>query len=114
MILSTNLQLEDYLDIAIETKYDEVEDAIFTCSVDFNVTADINGLEYSIEIVKTPRIKYSANNSDDEEPLYFDVDLSDFNTSVFINKTDDEKYEVRLDNVDINIENKILKIYFIN
>lgn len=116
MILTSNLRLNNYSDITIYDSYDETDDAIFVCGVDFTVTADENGLFYDIHKIHDIHLEYVGimHGDSDDETTNETVDLNDYEILVYIEKGDDEKKSVTIDNVEIDIAKRIVKIYFIN
>lgn len=118
MILTSQLKLDQYLDITIHDSYDEHNDSLFTCEVVFYVIADQNGLSYDVSQINKPHIKYTGviyTDVEEEDQLEeISKDLSSFATEIRIEKSSQHGQNLTLDNVEIDMTKEILRIYFKN
>lgn len=112
MQLEANLKLDQYLDIDImSSKYSDFYASIFKCTTIFEVNTSAEGLSFEIFEVKDMAL-YSEVETESGEETTLDMSLSDFTKDVKITKGDSELNLLQLSFVDINLDNKTIKLEF--
>lgn len=112
MQLEANLKLDQYLDIDITSKlYSDFYASMFICTTIFEVGVSAEGLSFEIYEVKDLGLYTEAENENGEE-INLDIHLNDFTKDISIQKSESELNLLQLDYVEINLDEKTIKIQF--
>ncbi|TXG86309.1 MAG: hypothetical protein E6R13_00740 [Spirochaetes bacterium] len=126
MEFESRLKIDKYLDIDIygtyiiggetEKVFDDFYNSVFSGIAIFQVNASINGLEFIISEFKDLYLQTEAENSniEDSESELVEINLSDFTKDYEINTTDGDNHtSLVLDSVEINLNEKKIKLLFL-
>lgn len=125
MEFESRLKIDKYLDIDIygtyiiggetEKVFDDFYNSVFSGVAIFQVNSSTNGLEFIISEFKDLYLQTDAENSniEDSESELVEINLSDFTKDYEINTTDGDNHtSLILDSVEINLNEKKLKLLF--
>ena len=125
MEFESRLKIDQYLDIDIygtyiiggetEKIFDDFYNSVFSGVAIFQVNSSTNGLEFIISEFKDLYLQTDAENSniEDSESELVEINLSDFTKDYEINTTDGDNHtSLVLDSVEINLNEKKLKLLF--
>ena len=125
MEFESRLKIDKYLDIDIygtyiiggetEKVFDDFYNSVFSGIAIFQVNSSTNGLEFIISEFKDLYLQTDAENSniEDSESELVEINLSDFTKDYEINTTDGDNHtSLILDSVEINLNEKKLKLLF--
>lgn len=126
MEFESRLKIDQYLDIDIygtyiisgetEKVFDDFYNSVFSGVGVFQVNSTINGLEFIISEFKNLYLQTEAENSniEDSESELVEINLSDFTKDYEINTTDGDNHtSLFLDSVEINLNEKKIKLLFL-
>lgn len=126
MKFESRLKIDKYLDIDIygtyiiggetEKVFDDFYNSVFSGVAIFQVNSSTNGLEFIISEFKDLYLQTDAENSniEDSESELVEINLSDFTKDYEINTTDGDNHtSLVLDSVEINLNEKKLKLLFL-
>lgn len=115
-LIENTIKLKGYMQIDLNDKsFEDTDDKTITLDVVFAVSIANQGIILEVHEVKAVHWSYTGINYTDDKDVRQEIEGSSDETwtiNVKKSKTDDENYGLFVENVDINLETKVINVDF--
>lgn len=113
-LISTRLELNNYLDISLINNFDDTENPKFVCDATFKIGTSLSGLYFDIYEIKNMHVSYTGvtYTDDEEENENIELDLNEYEKQIVIDKSNEDNKSLILSEVEIDQNKSIVILYF--